>query len=61
MSEFVMCYKRRSELGEDESAFSILRSNKPFDGMVATGKTSGDIPKYCYPEDLEYFQNLADR
>ena len=60
MTEFVLCYKRRSDLeSKDQHAFSILRGTKPFDGMVPLeSKTESGIPKYCYPEDFEYFQSI---
>jgi hypothetical protein len=56
---YVICYKHRSEWeDENHSAFTILRGNEPYDGMLAINKTTpSGIPMYCYPEDLEYFQN----
>lgn len=59
MSEHIMCHKRQSEYNS-KGAFTILRASEPPEGMVRLGETPGGVPTYCYPEDLEYFQNRKE-
>lgn len=54
-----MCHKRQSDYNS-KGAFTILRASEPPEDMVRLGETPGGVPTYCYPEDLEYFQNRKE-
>ena len=51
-----MCHKRQKDYN-GKGAFTILRDSEPPEGMVFLKVNASGMPTYCYPEDLEYFQN----
>ncbi len=65
MSEMMLSYKKLVgtllEDGTVKIALSILRGTEPPEGLVSVGRTVGDtqMPVYCYPEDLEFFQTYT--